>query len=112
MKVDNELLQALSKKVMEVGSAMQRPERGGAVTSFMTDDLTVVFQDKNGKNVFNGFVFEALGRDFIIMSDGGVYIQSSDDEGEGTFQVTEKKLLDSLESFLKWRLDVLGSLAI
>lgn len=113
MKLDKKFLESFTKQVMKDGTGVQQASPEGNLTTFMLDDVTVTFVEENGTNKFFGIVFEVLGRDFIIMTSGEIFLQDINDKGEQeTYQVIENKLFRSLETFLEWRYNTLKNLTI
>lgn len=105
------LVDELSGLVVELGDQDLWSVNGQSHTRYSHAELMAVY-DITGE-VYTGFMFEALGRDFIIDPDGNILTPQSDSDTETEFfEVEEGVLMDSLENFIEWRLATLRELGV
>lgn len=117
MTFSAELLANVAQEVLQHGVSM-KVENGtedaadDLLLTFHLNDLSVTFERNNESHSFYGMVFECLGRDFVVSSNGKVYVQSEEGSEVVSFQVTDKAFLHTLESYLQWRLNALRNLKV
>lgn len=105
------LVEELSGLVTELGDQDLWSFNGESHTRYSVAELMTVY-DITGE-VYTGFLFEALGRDFIVDPDGNVLTpQSVSDTETEFFEVEEGVLMDSLENFIEWRFTTLRELGV
>lgn len=114
MAVGKDLVKELALAVKETSDPVESEFEGGKLLSYSAEEIVASFTDKKGRKTFFALAFEALGREFVLMPDGTLVLQSYDpNTGEAvTYAVTDSELEAALEKFLQWRLDTLESLGI
>lgn len=115
MKVKEDVVQSLSKRLLEYGA---REVFDGTEEVFHSDDVMVHFSNADGK-VFQGLSFEMIGRDFNVLPNLELAI-SEDTRDEATasseaaevYIVEDEELVNLTNDYLTWRTQVLEKLKL
>ncbi len=118
MKVNKNLVRELAIAVRTKGLSEDSTGLNGEhFKIFYMEDVTVTFLLKENAEApeFFGASFAALGRDFSILNDLGLYIALPDEANEDEeeiYEITEEPLIRHLERFLAWRISAMRTFSL
>jgi hypothetical protein len=104
MKINSTLVDQICLTVKKEAKHASSQTEGQAFNVYALDDLTVTFHQDDRE--FYGLIFEVLYKNFIVLPDYTVLMEDFEKKQEPVV-VRDVAMIQMLNKFLSWRLDLL-----
>lgn len=107
-----ELFGRLAVSVQQLGDPEDRKINGSIFRIYTSSEISLITERILGQWVPKGLFFEVFGTQLLLNEDGTLSISDEENSTLEVYSMTDRKMLQAVHVFLKWRLAALTVLNV
>lgn len=107
-----ELFGRLADAIQQLGDREDRQTNGSLFRLYTSSEMSLITERVAGEWLSEGLFFEIFGTEVLLSSDGSLSVSESEDNALEVYSMNDRKLLQAVHVFLKWRLAALNVLHV
>lgn len=107
-----ELFGRLADSIQQLGEREDRKINGALFRLYTSSEISLITERVAGEWISEGLFFEIFGTEVLLNNDGSLSVSDSENNALEVYSMTDRKLLQAVHVFLKWRLAALNVLHV